>query len=236
MIYLLQLDDKVPPGIYGDHLHAAGVPHRLLRLDARAALPRLGDGDGCIVFGGYMGVHDAADHPFLPPLKAFLRQAVEADVPVLGICLGGQLLADALGGRVTAGSRGEKGLGSLALTSAGLADPLFEGLPGHFAAFEWHDDSFDLPPAAMHLAASAACPGQAFRCRSAWGLQFHPEVDRRIVSVWSAPVDPEGRVVAEFAAAEVAHRAMALRLLENFLTFVRRSEEQRRLLPDRCPR
>jgi len=217
MIYLMQLDGKVPPGIYGERLRANDVPHRLLRLDAGETLPRLEAGDGCIAFGGYMGVHDEADYPFLRPLKAFLRQAVEADLPVLGICLGGQLLAEALGGTVSAGNRGEKGLCRLGLTPEGEADPLFVGLPSSFAAFEWHNDSFTVPPQARHLATSAACPGQAFRWRNAWGLQFHPEVDRQIVAAWSAPVDPQGGFAADFAAAEAAHREMALRLLENFL-------------------
>jgi len=164
-----------------------------------------------------MGVHDEADYPFLSPLKAFLHHAVEADLPVLGICLGGQLLAEALGGTVSAGCRGEKGVCRLGLTPAGAADPLFAGLPESFAAFEWHNDSFTVPPQAHHLATSAACPGQAFRWRNAWGLQFHPEVDRQIVAAWSTPVDSAGRFTAEFTAAETAHRAMALRLLENFL-------------------
>jgi len=217
MIYLMQLDGKVPPGIYGEHLRASGAPHRLLRLDAGASLPALAPGDGCIVFGGYMGVHDEADYPYLRPLKAFLGEAVEAGLPVLGICLGGQLLAAALGGTVSAGCRGEKGVCTLDLTPEGAADPLFAGLPSPFAAFEWHNDSFTVPPQALHLAASAACPGQAFRWRNAWGLQFHPEVDRQIVGAWSAPLDPQGRFAADFAAAEAAHRAMAQQLLENFL-------------------
>lgn len=236
MIYVLQLDGKVPPGIYGSQLLAAGVPHRLLRLDAGDALPPLGNGDSFIVLGGYMGVHEETDYPFLPPLKAYLRQAVKEDIPVLGICLGGQLLADVLGGRVTAGSRGEKGLHSLTLTPEAAADPLFSGLSGEFVAFEWHNDSFDLPPGAVHLAVSAACPGQAFRYRNAWALQFHPEVNRQIVAIWSAAVDPEGHFVNEFATGEAKHRALALRLLENFLAFVRLAKKQRRLAPPRCTR
>jgi len=219
MIYLLQLDGRVPPGIYGDHLREAGLPHQLLRLDEFTPLPGSGKAKAVIVLGGYMGVHDEADYPFLQPLKAFLREAVEADVPVLGICLGGQLLAEVLGGRVTAGFRGEKGLRPLELAPNAGRDPLFAGLPQKFEAFEWHNDSFDLPPEGIPLATSAACPGQAFRHRNAWGLQFHPEVDRRIVAAWSAKIDPEGSYAAAFAAAESEHRALALRLLENFLAF-----------------
>lgn len=217
MIYLLQLDGRVPPGLYGDHLRESGLPHRLLRLYEGEPLPDSGQAGALIVFGGYMGVHDEADYPFLKPLKGYLREAVEAEVPVLGICLGGQLLAEVLGGRVTTGFRGEKGLRPLELAPDAGRDPLFDGFPTIFEAFEWHNDSFDLPPEAIPLAYSAVCPGQAFRCRNAWGLQFHPEVDHRIVSAWSAKVDPAGGYAAAFAAGEGEHRAMAIRLLENFL-------------------
>ena len=139
------------------------MPHRLLRLYAGEALPRLDAGDGCIVFGGYMGVHDETDYQYLRPLKAFLCEAVEAGFPVLGICLGGQLLAVALGGAVSVGCRGERGVCTLDLTPEGAGDPLFAGLSSSFAAFEWHNDSFTVPPQAHHLATSAACPGQVFR-------------------------------------------------------------------------
>jgi GMP synthase-like glutamine amidotransferase len=217
MIYIIQNDSRVPTGWYGEILREKEVPRRTVHLYADDSLPALAEASAVIVLGGYMGVHDEADYSFLVPLKRFIRNTAEAGTPLLGICLGGQLLAQVLGGEVRSRQRGEKGLQEIRLTSAGQDDPLFAGFPSAFSAFAWHNDSFDVPPGAVHLATSAICPGQAFRYRNAWGVQFHPEVDRQIVAAWSAPVDLEGAYAAEFTAGEAAHAAMARRLLENFL-------------------
>lgn len=225
MLYLLQNDPRVPAGIYGRYLQEKEIPHRTLHLYDGDPLPALTATSAVIVLGGYMGVHDEADYPFLVPLKRFLADAVEADIPLLGICLGGQLLADVLGGEVRSQHQGEKGLHAIHLSAAGQADPLFTGLPPTFTAFQWHNDSFGVPPGALHLAASTGCPGQVFRLHNAWGLQFHPEVDGDIVAAWSAKVDPEGKYAAGFAVGEAAPRAMAGRILENFLGFSQIAKE-----------
>jgi len=217
MLIIIQNDPRVPAGVYGRYLQEWNIPHRTLHLFAGEPLPSFSDASAIIVLGGTMGVHDERDYPFLVPLKRFMRDAAEAGTPILGLCLGGQLLANVLGGAVRSSHRGEKGLHEIHLTTEGQTDSLFAGLSQRFAAFEWHNDSFDVPPDSIHLAATPACPGQAFRCRNAWGLQFHPEVDGDIVAVWSAKVDPEGKYAAGFAAGETAHRAMAGRILENFL-------------------
>ncbi len=217
MICILQNDPRVPAGIYGRYLQDKEFPFRTAHLYAGDPLPALTEVSAVIVLGGTMGVHDEADFPFLAHLQRFMRAAAEAGTPLLGICLGGQLLAQALGGEVRSGHRGEKGLQEIRFTSGGHDDPLFASLSPAFAAFEWHNDSFEVPSGAVHLAASAVCPGQAFRYRNAWGVQFHPEVDRAIVAAWSTAGDPEGGYAAQFAAGEAAHRAMAQRLLENFL-------------------
>ncbi len=218
MLQLIQCDERVPAGIFGEALREWEVPHRLVRLFAGDALPGPEEATAVIVLGGYMGVHDEAEYPFLAPLKTFLRAAALGGIPLLGICLGGQLLAAALGGEVTSGARGEKGVHALLLTPDGLADPLFVGIPAEFSVFEWHNDSFEPPPGAVHLAASPACPGQAFRFANAWGLQFHPEVDEAIVSAWSRTL-PDGTPHLEayrFRAPSL--REPSLRLLRNFLS------------------
>lgn len=229
MIHIIQNDPRVPAGVFGDILRQKEVPNCTAHLYAGEPLPPLAAVSAVIVLGGYMGTRDEADFPFLAPLKRFVRAATEAGTPVLGICLGGQLLADVLGGEVRSSHRGEKGLQEIRLTPAGQCDPLFAGLSPAFAVFEWHNDSFTVPPGALHLAASVACSGQAFRYRNAWGLQFHPEVDRGIVAAWSATVDPQGGYAATFAAGEAAHRALAQRLLENFLAAAQTAKEQRLL-------
>jgi GMP synthase-like glutamine amidotransferase len=217
MLYIIQNDTRVPAGIYGRFLQDKEIPHHTLRLFAGDPLPQPAQVAAVLILGGYMGVHDEADYPFLIPLKRFIRDAAEAGTPLLGICLGGQLLAQVLGGEVRSHQCGEKGLQEICLTPAGQSDPLFAGLPEAFSAFAWHNDSFTVPPEALHLAISAACPCQAFRYRNAWGLQFHPEVDVAIVESWSAAIDPQGVHRSTFAAAESTHAKLAGRLLQNFL-------------------
>jgi GMP synthase (glutamine-hydrolysing) len=102
------------------------------------------------------------------------------------------------------------------LTAAGRCDPLLTGIPSPFAAFQWHNDSFTIPPGAVHLAASSVCPGQVFRYRNAYGLQFHPEVDTRIVADWAGAVG-QPRHIAEFSCQADGLRRVSLRLFNNFL-------------------
>ncbi|WP_291317755.1 type 1 glutamine amidotransferase [Desulfuromonas sp.] len=217
MILLIQNDVRVPPGIITDILADRGVPYREARLFEAPELPAPSALSGIILLGGYMGVHELAAHPHLAGLPRFLERAFDARTPQLGICLGGQLLAAALGAEVFPARNGERGPRAVALTDAGLSDPLFAGLPKTFPAFQFHSDSFAVPEGAAHLAASPACPGQAFRLGRAYGLQFHPEVTMGIVAAWCRAVGETGPVAEEFAAVEAEHRRLAGRLLENFL-------------------
>lgn len=172
-----------------------------------------------------MGVHDVALFPYLREVKSYVRSAAAADVPFLGICLGGQLLADALGAQVHSGRFGEKGVRKVRLLERSTPAPLFFGFPEQFDAFQWHDDSFELPAGATLLASSDACANQAFRFgKHSYGLQFHPEVTRDIVSSWSGS-SPDGPyasgVMDEFLRAEESYRSVSFRLFENFLRIAR---------------
>lgn len=222
MIAVVQNDLEVPPGTYAAHLAERGVPFRLLKPCAGDELPPAAGFRAVIVLGGAMGVHDTAEHPFLGGVKRFIREAVEADVPLLGICLGGQLLADVLGAPVTSGAFGEKGSLTVSLTAEGERDPLFAGVDRTFATFQWHNDTFAIPRGGVLLASSPVCPAQAFRMgEAAYGLQFHPEVTASIVDTWArwtAETAPElDRFLAAFAAAEPAYRSASRRILANFL-------------------
>jgi GMP synthase (glutamine-hydrolysing) len=214
---IVQNDPRVPAGIFGDFLQDAGICPRVLRLFAGDRLPPIDGVSAAIVLGGYMGVGDDADYPHLLQLRNFIREAAEADMPLLGICLGGQLLADAFGGKVTANQQGERGMRGVRLTAEGEKDPLLAGIPQQFDAFQWHNDSFEVPAGAVHLAASEHCPGQAFRVRNAYGLQFHPEVNAEIVAAWNARSAPGEDYVSGFREAESAWHHLSLRLLANFL-------------------
>jgi len=216
VVDIIQNDPEVPIGVFGELLEEWRLPFRIVRLDRGEPFPVRAD--AVIVLGGTMGAHDEALHPFLRSLKEFLARRLIAGTPLLGICLGGQLLASLAGGVVSSKCRGEQGLVEVSLTSSGLSDPLFSGIGQRFEAFQWHNDSFSIPSVALHLAASDACPGQAFRAGNAWGLQFHPEVDRGLVAAWSGKTAAHTTLTTEFAAVETAHRALARQLLANFLT------------------
>jgi GMP synthase (glutamine-hydrolysing) len=137
-------------------------------------LPEFAAVDWLAVMGGPMGVHDEDAHPWLAGEKQFLRRAIEARIPILGICLGAQLIAEALGGAVTKGPHREIGWYPVTLTSEALGEPLLDGFPERLTAFHWHGDTFSLPPGAVHLARSEACENQAFLYGDrVLGLQFH---------------------------------------------------------------
>jgi GMP synthase-like glutamine amidotransferase len=121
-------------------------------------------------------------------------EAMDRQLPVLGVCLGAQLLALAAGGSVHAGPAAEIGWGPVQFTDAAGTDPLFEGIPAHLEVLHWHGDTYVPPPGAVHLASSAAYVEQAFRCgTTAWGLQFHLEVDQGAVDGYLAAFADEAR-------------------------------------------
>ncbi|NJC88095.1 MAG: type 1 glutamine amidotransferase [Desulfuromonas sp.] len=215
MLHIIQSDPEVPVGVLAELLIEWQVPFRILRADLGEGFPPATG--AVIILGGAMGVHDEDRHPFLQSLKQFMAGTLAAGTPLFGICLGAQLLAEVAGGMVSSNSRGEKGLVEIGLTAAGVADPLFAGVDSSFRAFQWHNDSFAIPPGALHLAASTACPRQAFRIGNAWGVQFHPEVDVSIIAAWSRKNAADSRSVDEFIPAEPAHRALCRQLLANFL-------------------
>ncbi len=138
-----------------------------------------------VVMGGPMGVYERDRYPFLSREIACIQNILAAGKPVLGICLGSQLMAAALGARVRKNRRREIGWYPVELTEAGRTDPLFRGGPWRPWVFQWHGDTFDLPDGARRLASSPLCRNQAFRWgQNAYALQFHPEVDRAMVREW----------------------------------------------------
>ncbi len=173
-------------------------------------LPTVGELAGLVVMGGPMGVSDAAKHPHLAQELALVETAVRAELPLLGVCLGAQLLAAALGARVYRGDVEEIGPGSVTLTEDGRSDPVL-GASGsaELPVVHWHSETFDLPLGATLLASSAPYPHQAFRVGSrAYGLQFHVEVDRALAAGWRAHL-PRGVEIGEQAEADVERSGRA---------------------------
>jgi GMP synthase-like glutamine amidotransferase len=148
-------------------------------------LPSVDEVDGILSLGGSQSVCLVDDEPVLRDEAALLREAVGAGVPVLGICLGGQLLANALGAPVVRAPRRTIEWLELEATDAAAGDPLAEALGSPVRGLHWNEDSFDLPPGAVELLTRAGSGVTAFRAGdSAWGVQFHPEVDAAALEGW----------------------------------------------------
>lgn len=172
------------PGYCADFLDRKGIAHRLVRVDRDDPVPQSLDGiSGLVFMGGPMSVNDPL--PWIPKLIALIQRAVAADVPVLGHCLGGQLLAKALGAPVTRNPAKEIGWFPVRAVGGSLADAWLDGLPREFMAYHWHGESFAIPDGATNILASDLCPNQAFVRGKHLGLQFHVEMTPEMIADWT---------------------------------------------------
>ncbi len=220
MFLIIQNDLQCPPGSCTELLTAFGESYETLAAYRDEPLPDPRGFTGAIVLGGDMGVHETERFPHLDRVRSFMGRALHEGTPLLGICLGGQLLAQLAGGRVTSPStHGEKGICRVELTPAGAADPLFRGVADPFVTFQLHDDSFTPPPGATLLARSPACPAQAFRLGGhAYGVQFHPEVYPAIVGCWERLPHPPLNLLTGFHASRSDFDAASCTILANFIS------------------
>lgn len=176
------------PGILRDYLTADGITWDAVELDEGERVPSLDGYDALWVMGGPMDVWEEDQHPWLIAEKQAIREAVIArNMPYLGLCLGHQLLASALGGHVGKMAMPEVGILDVDLNPAGRDDPLFAHLPTRLAALQWHGAEVQrLPDQAVPLAQSPLCPIQAMRVgRRAYGLQCHIELLSHTVADWA---------------------------------------------------
>ena len=180
-------------GRIADSLEKHAIACEYVDLYRGAALPDADAADGLIFMGGPMSAND--DLPYIRQELELINEAISRRLPILGVCLGSQLIAKALGARVYPNSVPEIGWYPVHWTAAAARDRLHQGLEAPETVFHWHGETFDLPPGAELLASSEACPNQAYRVgTNVYGLQYHLEVTPEMLDDWRAeiptPIDP----------------------------------------------
>jgi GMP synthase-like glutamine amidotransferase len=172
------------PGYLADYLDRHRLPHRLLRIDQGDPIPSSIDGiSGMVLMGGPMSVNDPL--PWIPEVTELIRQAVAADLPVLGHCLGGQLISKALGGVITRNPVREIGWLPVSRVDNPVARRWLDGLPEEFEVFHWHGETFSIPPGATRILGSRDCANQAFVTGKTLAFQCHIEMTSAMVREWA---------------------------------------------------
>jgi GMP synthase-like glutamine amidotransferase len=186
-VLVVQHDREDPAGVVGERVAARGATLVPILPPAGDGFPEGPEGfDGLILMGGPQSAADDAGHPYYGRLHKMVRRFHDAGRPILGICLGSQIIARTFGKRVYRNKETEIGFCRVQLTEAGQADPIFAGLGTEIRPMQWHEDTFDLPDEAVRLASNDMALNQAYRIgRSTYAVQFHPEVDRDMVRTWA---------------------------------------------------
>ncbi|HBZ09699.1 MAG TPA: type 1 glutamine amidotransferase [Bacillus bacterium] len=185
-ILIIQPVNLAPPGEIVTALDSAEETYEIFRIEEGDRLPKdFSKYNGLIILGGTMGANDDTKFPFLTEVKKAIQFFYRSNRPVLGVCLGAQLIASSFNQKVGKMSTPEFGITELKKTDGGRNDPLFKNLPDTFSFMEWHEDYFELPEEATLLASGAHCVNQAFRIKdNIYGFQFHPEVNESILQSW----------------------------------------------------
>jgi GMP synthase (glutamine-hydrolysing) len=218
------------PGLIEDCFKGERIPYQILNLESGIHLPGPDDFKGVVILGGPMNVYEEDRYSFLREEYLFIKEVIQRGKAIVGICLGAQLIAKALGAKVTKAPVKEIGWFDVSLTKAGSHDPLFSRLPETFSVFQWHEDTFDLPSAGKLIATSNPVPHQAFRYgENAYGLQFHLEVTEEMIRKWmktyeedfngfQTPLLPKLKILSETERRIGAFKKRGMRFFKNFFT------------------
>jgi GMP synthase-like glutamine amidotransferase len=180
------------PGLIEYCLKQGNTPYQILSLETEVRFPKLDHLTHIVLLGGPMNVYEEDRYPFLRKEDLFIKEAIQRGKSILGICLGAQLIAKALGAKVFKAPLKEIGWFDVSLTKMGLKDSLFSTLPDTFPVFQWHEDTFELPRGGKLIATSPLVPHQAFRYgERVYGLQFHLEVTGEMIQEWMRTYEEE---------------------------------------------
>lgn len=182
-ILVIQHIDIETPGFILDSLKKNHIEFQTIHANQGASIPlQADDFQGLLFMGGPMGVYEQADYPFLRKELSLIEHALKTQTPLMGICLGSQLIASALGSKITSAKSKEIGWHSIQLTPHAQTDPLFGHFPKHITPLAWHGDIFDPPTNCINLGVSALSPCQAFRYSNfVYGLLFHLETTHEML-------------------------------------------------------
>lgn len=210
------------PGTLGTYFETAGAELILVPLYLGEQLPASPEGfDAIVSMGGPMNVYQEDEYPFLAEETIFLRKAVNAGIPVMGICLGAQMISKAAGAEVVLGAAKEVGWCRVSLTEAGKKDVVFRGLPYTLEVLQWHEDMFRIPEDGQLLATSEVCVNQAFRYRNAFGLQFHLEITDQILKDWFKESPQLASMLSRYEQLHPEFNKQAETVYKNFLNLVK---------------
>lgn len=220
-------------GSIGEFFQNSAWHQKVVELGKGETLPAdLSDFAAIISLGGPMNVYAEEKFPFLKIEEKLIKKAIEEEIPLLGICLGAQILAKACGAQVTRAAKKEQGWFEVALTEEGKQDTLFKGLPEGLMVFQWHEDTFGLPEGGVLLASSSGL-NQAFRFgKSSYGLQFHPEVTVEMIASWIQEYSSQkesdsfaNKIILEALRQKIIFEIQAQNLWLNFARIIASSRE-----------
>lgn len=220
------------PGTLEYFLEKKDLGLRVIELGNGEPLPKdLSPFKAVIVLGGPMNVYEQEKYPFLKEEDVFLKEVIKKEIPLLGICLGAQLIAKACGAKVFKAPIKEVGWSKVSLTKEGQADPIFEGLKSECDVFQWHEDTFAIPEKGQLLASARSCPHQAFRVgKSAYGVQFHVEVTGKMIKDWAEAyfekenkdsAQEKEKMLKQYKGLRIQYDNQAEIMCENFLSLAK---------------